>query len=230
MSSTPHENTPVIDAQQVSKIYDGLTPVRALDEINFRVDKGEWVSIVGPSGSGKSTLLHLLGCLDKPSSGVLRINGIDIKECSDIELSAIRATTIGFIFQQFHLLPGRSALENVMLSGCYLGISRKERLERSRQALDSVGLSKREDHLPNQLSGGERQRVAIARATVLQPALLLCDEPTGNLDSKNTLSVLEIIRSFHDRGSTIVVITHDEKVAQYSQRQIYMSDGKIQAS
>lgn len=230
MTSSADKNTPVIDAQQVSKIYDGLTPVKALNDINFRVEKGEWVSIVGPSGSGKSTLLHLLGCLDKPSSGVLCINGIDISECSDVELSAIRATTIGFIFQQFHLLPGRSALENVMLSGCYLGISRKERLERSRQALDSVGLSKRIDHLPNQLSGGERQRVAIARATVLQPALLLCDEPTGNLDSKNTVSVLEIIRSFHDEGSTIVVITHDDKVAQHSQRQIYMSDGKIQGS
>lgn len=219
----------VIDVEHVSKIYGGVTPVKALDDINLNVEKGEWVSIVGPSGSGKSTLLNLLGCLDKPSSGILKIDGIDTSDCLDEDLSALRANAIGFVFQQFHLLPGRSALENVMLAGTYLGITKKERYERSRNALNAVGLSSRENHLPSQLSGGEKQRVAIARATVSLPSILLCDEPTGNLDSENTVAVLEVINKFHEGGSTIVVITHDDNVARHAKRKISITDGKVDA-
>ncbi len=217
----------VIELHDVVKEYPGSPPVRALDGIDLRVAYGEFVAIVGPSGSGKSTMLNLLGALDRPTSGTVAIDGTEISDLRDSELSALRGRRIGFVFQSFNLIDGLDAIENVALGLVYAGLSRKIRVQRSVEALERVGLAHRSDHSPARLSGGERQRVAIARAIVTEPALLLADEPTGNLDTKTGETIIETFRELHRDGSTILLITHDQAIAGAIPRRVTMRDGLI---
>lgn len=218
----------VIEITQLSKFYgDGESQVRALDGVSLRVGQGEYVAIMGASGSGKSTMMNLLGCLDAPTHGQYLINGIDVAHMSENQLAAIRNRYIGFVFQAFNLIPRISAQANVELPMAYAGVPVKERKVRAKAALDMVGLTTRAHHEPNQLSGGQQQRVAVARSLVNSPALILADEPTGNLDSQSTSDVLDILDSLNARGRTIVLITHETEVAQRAGRVIHMQDGKI---
>lgn len=208
--------------------YGSTPPVVALSGVDLRVRTGEWLAVVGPSGSGKSTLLNIIGCLDRPDEGSYRFDGTEVAALSDRQRAGLRSRRLGFVFQSFHLLAHRSVLENVMLAEVYSQRPREGRRERALDALGAVGIRDRATHLPTQLSGGERQRAAIARALVNEPALLLCDEPTGNLDSHTTETILGLLADLHARGLTLVVITHDPSVAERAQRRVRIVDGVLE--
>ncbi len=228
-------NTEVIDSksliiclENITKVYGkGETEVNALVDINLGIEQGEYCSIMGASGSGKSTLMNILGCLDRPSSGQYYLDGLDVSSLNDAQLAEIRNLKIGFVFQQFHLLPQMTALENVMLPMVYAGVNASDRKDRAQETLAKVGLSNRLFNRPNQLSGGQQQRVAIARSIVNNPVLLLADEPTGALDSHTTQEVLEIFTDLNTSGITVVMVTHESEVAKVSKRIIWFKDGEI---
>ena len=222
--------TPVAELIQVCKYYgEGEMRVKALDGLSLRVNRGEYVAVMGASGSGKSTAMSILGCLDRPSSGSYRLNGRAIETLSDDQLALLRNRDLGFVFQQFHLLPQLSALENVMLPMVYAGVPLVERRRRATAALERVGLAQRLANRPNQLSGGQQQRVAIARAIINNPALLLADEPTGALDSRTTSEVLAIFDALHQSGITLVLVTHELEVASRAERLVQFKDGQLLA-
>jgi len=218
----------VVQLEEVTRHYQmGDQRVAALGGVSFEVGEGELVAIVGTSGSGKTTLLNILGCLDRPSGGTYRLRDADVRGLSDDQRSRLRNREIGFIFQSFHLLPRATAVDNVALPLVYRGLSRRERRERARQVLERVELGHRLDHRPNQLSGGQRQRVAIARALVGKPSLLLCDEPTGNLDSATGEEILALFFRLHEEGATVILVTHEASIAARCPRVIRMSDGRV---
>ena len=218
---------PVLEVEEVTKVYPGSPPVHALAGVSFTIAAGELVAIVGPSGSGKSTLLHLMGTLDRPTSGTARITGLDVATLSDRELSALRATSIGFVFQQFFLAEHATALDNVADALLYAGVGLAARRQRAAWALERVGLGHKLAARPTQLSGGERQRVAIARAVAGHPAIMLADEPTGNLDSAAGQSIMDLLAELHGEGATIIVVSHDHAIAAALPRRIQMLDGRI---
>ncbi|MBE7022676.1 MAG: ABC transporter ATP-binding protein [Ruminococcaceae bacterium] len=218
----------MIELRDIYKIYsDGDSEIRALDGVNLHIDQGEFVAIVGQSGSGKSTCMNIIGCLDIPTSGSYYLNGTDVSTMNEIELSHIRNVTLGFIFQQYNLLPKLNLLENVELPLIYRGMPQKQRQERARLALERVGLLDREKKMPSQLSGGQQQRVSIARALAGDPPVILADEPTGALDTKTGRDVLHFIKKLNDEGTTIVLITHDMSIAEEAKRIVRLQDGKI---
>jgi putative ABC transport system ATP-binding protein len=219
--------TPVLELQDVVKEYAGEPPVRALDGVTMVVGRGEGVAIVGPSGSGKSTLLNLIGALDRPSSGSVRIAGIEVADRTDRELSQLRGSSIGFVFQHFNLIDGLNALDNVAVALLYRGVARGQRRARAADALRQVGLESRAQHRPSQLSGGEQQRVAIARAIVGAPDLLLADEPTGNLDTTTGGAILDVLAHLNGSGTTVLTITHDLAVAARFGRRVTLRDGGV---
>ena len=219
----------VLELRDVTRHYPGTPPVKAVDGISLRVRPGELLAIVGPSGSGKSTLLNLIGTLDRPSSGEVLIDGIPTASLSDRAVAGLRSARIGFVFQQFNLLAGMSTVDNVATGLLYRGVGRRNRRKRSVEALERVGLGHRLDHRPNQLSGGERQRVAIARALVGDPAIVLADEPTGNLDSRTSEEIVELLHQLNRDGSTIVVITHDPDLAASLPRRVAVRDGALES-
>ena len=220
---------PVLELAGVTKHYPGTPPVRALRGIDLTIRSGELVGIVGPSGSGKSTLLHLMGTLDRPTAGDVRVAGHAVADLSDRDLSAVRARSIGFVFQQFHLLDGYTALDNVADGMLYTGRPVRERRELAAATLDRVGLGHRITHPTNKLSGGERQRVAVARAVMGKPAIVLADEPTGNLDSKSSEDIVDLLRELHAEGITLVVITHNREIADRFPRRVALRDGAVES-
>ena len=221
-------NQAVIDIQGITKTYvNGKLSVPVLHGIDLQVNKGEFVSIMGPSGSGKSTFMNILGCLDRPTTGSYRLNSDEVATLSDDELAFVRNKQIGFVFQSFNLLTKLTAVENVALPMIYAGMDKKTRNDRAAALLESVGLGDRMDHLPSELSGGQRQRVAIARALANNPAIIMADEPTGNLDSKSTIDVMNIFRGLYDEGRTIILVTHEPEIATYASRNVVLRDGLI---
>jgi putative ABC transport system ATP-binding protein len=219
----------IINIEQIKKIYQvGLEEVHALRDVSLRIDKNEYVAIMGPSGSGKSTLMNMLGCLDTPTSGKYEFNGVSVSEMNDNDLARIRNKEIGFVFQTFNLLPRSDALHNVELPLIYAGVSYAERREKARKALIDVGLGDRIHHKPNELSGGQRQRVAVARALVTNPSIILADEPTGNLDSKTGEEIMMLFNEIHNKGNTIILVTHEEYIAEHAARIIRLKDGLIE--
>ena len=223
-------NEAIISVSDLKKTYImGQTKVHALQSISLNIRKNEYVALMGPSGSGKSTLMNLLGCLDTPTSGEYDLNGTDVATMTDNELAEVRNKEIGFIFQTFNLLPRLSALENVALPLVYSGKSKKERLAKAQEVLTAVGLGDRVDHKPNELSGGQRQRVAIARALVNDPSIILADEPTGNLDTKTSIEIMEILEKIHDQGNTIILVTHEPDISEHAHRIVRLRDGLIES-
>jgi putative ABC transport system ATP-binding protein len=229
VATAPLVRTPtVIAAEEVHKYYDlGETKVHALRGVDLQIEPGEFVAIMGSSGSGKSTFMNLLGCLDKPTSGRYLLDGVDVSKLDKKELAKIRNRKLGFVFQGFNLLARTTALENVELPTLYAQLEKEERTRRAKHSLEIVGLGQRLDHFPSQLSGGQQQRVAIARALVNQPAILLADEPTGNLDSRTSVEIMQIFQQLNDSGLTIVLVTHEPDIAQYAKRIVVFRDGKI---
>src|SRR5436305_7387571 len=219
---------PLVEVRNVSKIYHlGGEEIRALDDVSLDIEPGEFISIIGPSGSGKSTLMHILGCLDTPSKGTIRLDGVMIHDASPRQLAGMRNRKIGFVFQFFNLLPKLNVMQNVELPMIYSGIGSKERRERSMAALESVGLANRARHRPSQLSGGQQQRAAIARALVNNPRIVFADEPTGNLDSRTGEAILTLFRNLSQQGRTIALVTHDPEIAAVTPRRIEIRDGKV---
>ena len=219
---------PIIDLQSVSRVYStGRLEVPALRDVSLTVGEGEFVAIVGPSGSGKSTMMHILGCLDRPTSGRYVLAGIPVEGLDDDHLARVRSRTIGFVFQSYNLLPRTKAVDNVAAPLLYQGVSRRQRTARARAVLERLGLGDRLDHEPTELSGGQQQRVALARALVTEPQLLLADEPTGNLDTRSGAEVMAVLQELHGQGRTIVLITHDSDIAHAAERQIHLLDGRI---
>ena len=219
----------IINIEHIAKIYQvGSEEVHALRDVSLRIDRNEYVAVMGPSGSGKSTLMNMLGCLDTPTSGLYEFNSVSVSEMSDNDLAKIRNKEIGFVFQTFNLLARSDAIHNVELPLIYAGIPTAERRERAQQALIDVGLKDRMHHKPNELSGGQRQRVAIARALVTNPAIILADEPTGNLDSKTGEEIMALFHDIHEKGNTIILVTHEEYIAEHAKRIIRLKDGLIE--
>lgn len=219
----------VIQTTRIAKTYQmGTEMVRALKSISININHGEYVAFMGPSGSGKSTLMNIIGCLDTPTSGQYVLNGQDVSDLSENRLAEIRNTEIGFVFQTFNLLPRSSALENVALPLVYAGLNKSDRHEKAQAMLESVGLGDRSGHRPNELSGGQRQRVAIARALVNSPSIILADEPTGNLDTKTSYEIMELFQRLHDEGNTIIMVTHEDDIAHYAHRIVWLRDGNIE--
>jgi len=218
----------MIKAKKITKIYQsGEVSVKALADVSFEVKKGEFVAIMGPSGSGKSTLMHILGALDKPTKGEYFLDGEDVAKLDDDELAEIRNHKIGFVFQTYNLLPRTTALKNVLIPMMYGGVPKKEREKKARELLKKVGLGERINHTPGQLSGGEQQRVAIARALAMNPKIILADEPTGNIASNQAMEIMEILQDLNEQGHTILIITHEEEIADYAKRIIRIRDGRL---
>ncbi len=219
----------IIETHNISKVYKmGNNEVRALQSISISIDKGEYVAFMGPSGSGKSTLMNIVGCLDSPTAGTYILNNHVVSEMTENELAEVRNKEIGFVFQTFNLLPRATALENVALPLIYAGYSRSDREEKAMETLESVGLGDRWHHKPNELSGGQRQRVAIARALVNNPSIILADEPTGNLDSKTSYDIMNLFQELHDKGNTIIMVTHEDDIAHYAHRIVRLRDGLVE--
>lgn len=220
----------LIEIQEIARQYTiGTETIHALKSVSLNIKKGEFVALMGPSGSGKSTLMNILGCLDTPNYGDYILNGINVSDMTDDELAEVRNKEIGFVFQTFNLLPKSTALENVALPLIYAGIKQSVREEKATQALNSVGLGNRVDHRPNELSGGQRQRVAVARALINNPSIILADEPTGNLDTKTSIEIMGLLEEIHSKGNTIILVTHEEDIAQHAHRIVRMRDGLIEA-
>ena len=219
----------LIKIREIGRRYViGTETIEAIKSVSLDIHKGEFVALMGPSGSGKSTLMNILGCLDTPSKGEYILNGINVSQMSDNQLATVRNKEIGFVFQTFNLLPRYTALDNVALPLVYAGISKKEREDRAKEALFNVGLEKRMDHKPNELSGGQRQRVAVARALINNPSIILADEPTGNLDTKTSIEIMSLMENIHAKGNTIILVTHEEDIAQHAHRIVRMRDGLIE--
>lgn len=220
----------IIETKDITKRYImGTETVDALKGVSIQINKGEYVAFMGPSGSGKSTFMNIIGCLDSPTSGTFILNGKDVSHRTESELAEIRNKEIGFVFQTFNLLPRQSSLENVALPLIYAGYSKSERMEMAQKVLENVGLGDRGNHKPNELSGGQRQRVAVARALVNNPSILLADEPTGNLDTRTSYEIMQLFADIHDKGNTIIMVTHEEDIAQYAHRIVRLRDGMIES-
>ena len=218
----------VVELENVKKIYSmGDAEVHALKGVSFKVEQGEFISIMGPSGSGKSTCMNMIGCLDTPTSGIVKIDGKETSRMTETELAVLRNKTIGFVFQQYHLIPSMTVIENVMLPLKYKRTERKERLALAKAALEKVGLSERENHRPNELSGGQKQRVAIARAIIAEPKIILADEPTGALDTNTGIQVMDLFHEINKTGTTIIIVTHDPRIGESTERVIKILDGLL---